>query len=82
MTEKIASKHLINLQSQFGIENPVLQNAINVFHELDQFEFDLGLIDNDDTTATQISWWSTVSIVGGNSGAKESFLARFDPLPE
>ncbi len=77
MTEKIASKHLINLQSQFGIENPVLQNAINVFHELDQFEFDLGLIDNDDTTATQISWWSTVSIVGGNSGAKESFLARY-----
>jgi hypothetical protein len=77
MTEKIASKHLINLQSQFAIENPVLQNAIKVFHELDQFEFDLGLIENDDTTAIQTSWWSTVSVVGGNSGAKEAFLARY-----
>lgn len=77
MTEKTASKHLINLQSQFAIENPVLQNAIKVFHELDQFEFDLGLIENDDTTAIQTSWWATVSIVGGNSGAKETFLARY-----
>jgi hypothetical protein len=77
MTEKIASKHLINLQSQFAIENPVLQNAIKVFHELDQFEFDLGLIENDDTTAIQTSWWTTVSLVGGNSGAKEAFLARY-----
>lgn len=77
MTEKIASKHLINLQSQFGIENTVLQNAINVFHELDQFEFDLGLIDNDDTTATQISWWSTVSIVGGILVQKKVFSTLF-----
>lgn len=77
MTEKTASKHLINLQSQFAIDNPVLQNAIKVFHELDQFEFDLGLIENDDTAAIRTSWWSTVSIVGGNSGTKETFLARY-----
>lgn len=77
MTEKTASKHLITLQSQFAIDNSILQNAIKVFHELDQFEFDLGLIENDDTTAIQTSWWATICIVGGNSGAKETFLARY-----
>ena len=77
MTEKTASKHLINLQSTFAVDNAVLQNAVKVFHELDQFEFDLGLFEHEDTTAIQTSWWPIVSIVGGNSGAKETFLSRY-----
>ncbi len=77
MTEKTASKHLINLQSTFAVDNPVLQNAVKIFHELDQFEYDLGLLENDDTTAIQTSWWPIVSVVGGNSGAKETFLAHY-----
>jgi hypothetical protein len=77
MTEKTASKHLINLQSTFAINNPVLQNAIQVFQELDQFEYDLGLLGEDETTAIQTSWWPIVSVIGGNSGEKETFLARY-----
>lgn len=77
MTEKNASKHLINLQSTFAVDNPVLQNAVKVFHELDQFEFDLGLLEEEETTAIQTSWWPIISVVGGNSGAKETFLARY-----
>jgi hypothetical protein len=77
MTEKTASKHLITLQSTFAIDNPVLQNAIQVFQELDQFEYDLGVLDDDETTAIQTSWWPTISVVGGNSGAKENFLASY-----
>lgn len=77
MSEKTASKHLINLQSTFAINNPVLQNAIQVFQELDQFEYDLGVLSDDETTATQTSWWPIVSIIGGNSGAKETFLTDY-----
>ncbi|MDD5755438.1 MAG: hypothetical protein PHN45_11905, partial [Methylococcales bacterium] len=77
MTEKTASKHLITLQSTFAIDNPVLQNAIQVFQELDQFEFDLGVLNHDETTAIQTSWWPIVSVIGGNSGAKENFLAGY-----
>ena len=77
MSEKTASKHLINLQSTFAIDNPVLQNAIQVFQELDQFEYDLGVLSDDETTAIQTSWWPTISVVGGNSGAKETFLANY-----
>ncbi len=77
MTEKTASKHLIYLQSQFAVDNAVLQNAIQVFHELDQFEYDLGLIENEDSAAIQTSWWPIVSVIGGNSGDKNTFLARY-----
>ncbi len=77
MTEKTASKHLINLQSQFAADNAVLQNAVKLFHELDQFEYDLDLIGNEDTTAIQTSWWPIISIIGGNSGAKNTFLAQY-----
>lgn len=81
MTEKNASKHLINLQSTFAVDNPVLQNAVKVFHELDQFEFDLGLLEEEDTTAIQTSWWPIVSVVGGNTGVKELFLANYLGVP-
>ena len=64
MTEKTASKHLIQLQSLFAADNLVLQNAAKVFHELDQFEYDLDLLKNEDTTAIHTSWWPIVSIIG------------------
>ena len=74
MTEKTASKHLIQLQSLFAADNFVLQNAAKVFHELDQFEYDLDLLKNEDTTAIHTSWWPIVSIIGGNSDVKKYFL--------
>jgi hypothetical protein len=77
MTEKTASKHLIHLQSLFAADNFVLQNAAKVFHELDQFEYDLDLLKNEDTTAIHTSWWPIVSIIGGNSDIKKHFLEQF-----
>ena len=77
MTEKTASKHLIQLQSLFAADNFVLQNAAKVFHELDQFEYDLDLLKNEDTTAIHSSWWPIVSIIGGNSDVKKHFIEQF-----
>ena len=77
MTEKTASKHLIHLQSLFAADNFVLQNAAKVFHELDQFEYDLDLLKNEDTTAIHTSWWPIVSIIGGHSDVKKHFLEQF-----
>ena len=53
MTEKTASKYLINLEKHFANDNPVLLKSAKVFHELDQIEFELGLISNDETTANK-----------------------------
>jgi ssDNA-specific exonuclease RecJ len=77
MAEKTVSKHLINLEKHFALTQPVLQKAGKVFHELDQIEYDLGLIQMDETSARKNSWWPIVSIIGGNSLAKNNFLSRY-----
>lgn len=77
MTEKSVSKYLLNLEKQFANDNPVLLKAAKVFHELDQIKFDLGLLDTEETTASKNSWWPIVSLVGGNTAAKQSFLNSY-----
>ncbi len=77
MTEKTASKYLLNLEKHFAHDNPVLQKASKVFHALDQIEYDLGLIDMDETTACKNSWWPIVTLMGGNSTAKSRFIDSY-----
>jgi hypothetical protein len=77
MNEKTASKYLLNLEKHFANDNPVLLKASKVFHELDQIEYDLGLIEMDETTACKISWWPIISLIGGNSTAKSRFLNNY-----
>jgi len=77
MTEKTVSKYLANLEKYFASDSPILQKTSKVFHELDQLEFDLGLIDADQTTATKSSWWPIVTLIGGNSNAKSKFMNSY-----
>ncbi len=77
MTEKTASKYLLNLEKHFAADNPVLLKAAKVFQELDQIEYDLGLIEMDQTTASKNSWWPIVSLIGGNSTAKSKFINNY-----
>lgn len=77
MAEKTVSKHLINLEKHFSASNPILQKACKTFHELDQLEYDLGLINNEETTARKSSWWPIVSLIGGFSSAKSEFINRY-----
>jgi len=77
MTEKTASKYLINLEKHFANDHPVLLKSAKVFHELDQIEFDLGLINNDETTANKNSWWPIITLISGNSSAKSRFLNSY-----
>lgn len=74
MTEKTVSKYLLNLEKYFANDNPILQKASKVFHELDQLEYDLGLIEQEETTASKNSWWPIISVIGGNSTAKSKFM--------
>jgi hypothetical protein len=77
MTEKTESKYLINLEKHFANDNPVLLKSAKVFHDLDQIEYDLGLIEMDETTACKNSWWPIVSLIGGNSTAKSRFINSY-----
>ncbi len=77
MTEKTVSNYLSNLEKNFVTDNSVLQRAIKFFHEFDQIEFDLGLIEDDQTTAIYHSWLPIVSVMGGNATIKADFLNRY-----
>ena len=77
MAEKTVSKYLSNLEKTFAKDNPVLLNAAKAFHNLDQIEYDLGLIENEETTASKYSWWPIVSLIGGNSTAKARFINSY-----
>ncbi|MGD0958234.1 MAG: hypothetical protein ABSB19_00355 [Methylomonas sp.] len=77
MMDKTVSKHLINLEKQFAASDPVLQKTAKVFQDLDQLEFELGLIDNDETTARKTSWWPLISTLGGYSPAKSEFINHY-----
>ncbi len=77
MAEKTVSKYLLNLEKQFANDNPILLNAAKIFHGLDQVEYDLGLIENDATTASKHSWWPIISLIGGNSTAKSRFINNY-----
>jgi hypothetical protein len=77
MTEKTVSKYLLTLEKHFTNDNPVLLKAAKIFHGLDQLEYDLGLLEADDTTASRSSWWPIVSLIGGNSTAKSRFINNY-----
>lgn len=77
MAEKTISKHLVNLEQHFAITQPILQKASKTFHELDQLEFDLGLLDDDESTVRKSSWWPIVSLVGGTSPVKNDFIDHY-----
>ena len=77
MTEKTVSKYLLTLEKHFTNDNPVLLKAAKIFQDLDQLEYDLGLLEEDDTTASRSSWWPIVSLIGGNSTAKSRFINNY-----
>ena len=77
MADKTVSKHLTNLEKQFASTDPVLQKTVKVFQELDEVEFEMGLIDQDETTARKTSWWPLISTLGGYSSAKSEFVNRY-----
>ena len=77
MTEKTVSKYLLNLEKNVAHDNPALQRSVHIFHELDQIEYDLGLIDIDETTASKNSWSPIISLIGGNSTAKSRFINSY-----
>lgn len=77
MADKAISKHLSNLERQFAGSDPILQKAGKIFQELDQLEFDLGLLEAEETTARQSSWWPIICTLGGYSPAKSEFIDRY-----
>jgi len=66
-----------NLEKHLTQENPVLLGAAKSFQELDNVARELGFIAEDYTSASQISWWPVISVLGTFSAGKSTFINHF-----
>jgi len=72
---------LERLQEHLQRENPVLVSVVERYRKLDAISHKIGLLDADESYATQISWWPLISILGTFSAGKSSFINSYLRLP-
>ena len=74
---KRMQNRLERLQEHLDRENPILVSVVGRYQQLDAISNKMGLIQADESYATQISWWPLVSILGTFSAGKSSFINTY-----
>jgi len=77
----IIENRLKHLESHLQQENPVLLSTVQSFRELDKVAYSMGLLDHEESYATQIPWWPLISVLGTFSAGKSSFINNFLKFP-
>lgn len=70
----IIEHRLQHLESHLERENPVLLSAVQSFRRLDATAYKMGLLNRDQSFATQIPWWPLISVLGTFSAGKSTFI--------
>ncbi len=74
---KLIQSRLKSLQDNLAAENPILVEAVDSFKELDKVAYRTGLLDNEESFATTISWWPLIAVLGTFSAGKSSFINSY-----
>jgi len=74
---KTIKLRLRSLEQHLRKENPVLVAAVQSYRHLDQVGYTLGLLHEEQSFATQISWWPMISVLGTFSAGKSTFINHF-----
>ncbi|MCP4289537.1 MAG: dynamin family protein [Gammaproteobacteria bacterium] len=74
---KLIEGRLKHLESHLEQENPVLLKTVQSFRKLDRVARKMGLMDPDDSYATQIPWWPLISVLGTFSAGKSTFINHY-----
>ena len=74
---RLIEGRLKHLESHLEQENPVLLKTVQSFRQLDRVAYRLGLLDRDESYATQIPWWPLISILGTFSSGKSTFINHY-----
>ncbi|MEA2093148.1 MAG: dynamin family protein [Pseudomonadota bacterium] len=74
---KTIRQRLNNLEQHLNQENPVLVSAVQSYRHLDQVGRSLGMLDSEQSFATQISWWPMISVLGTFSAGKSTFINHY-----
>jgi ribosome biogenesis GTPase A len=73
----VIENRLQQLENHLKAENPILLNAVQSFRKLDRVAYQMGLLDENDSYATQIPWWPLISILGTFSAGKSTFINHY-----
>ena len=72
---------LNKLQEHLERENPMLVKVVDEYRSLDSIARKMGLLNADESYATQISWWPMVAVLGTFSAGKSSFVNSYVGTP-
>jgi hypothetical protein len=75
--EQRVSQRLKELKRRLKQENPVLENVVDSFQELDRISRRLGFFEREESHANRTSWWPLISVLGVYSSGKSSFINHF-----
>ena len=68
------TERLNNLQEHLQEEHPDLLQVLPTYRQMDKVLNRLGLLDADESLATQITWWPLISVLGTFSSGKSTFI--------
>ncbi|MCU7904962.1 MAG: dynamin family protein [Candidatus Thiodiazotropha sp. (ex Epidulcina cf. delphinae)] len=74
---QVIEARLQHLETHLEEENPILLSTIQGFRILDEIAFRVGLLEGDNSFATQIPWWPLISILGTFSAGKSTFINHY-----
>jgi GTPase SAR1 family protein len=74
---KSIKQRLKSLEQHLKKENPVLVDTVQTYRQLDQVGRSIGMLDENNSFATQISWWPMISVLGTFSAGKSTFINHF-----
>lgn len=67
-------ERLNNLEAHLQEEHPDLLQVLPTYRKLDKVLYRLGLLKNDESLATRITWWPLISVMGTFSSGKSTFI--------
>jgi hypothetical protein len=75
--EQRISHRLRDLKRHLKHENPILEDVVESFRELDRISRRLGFLTREDSHAIRTSWWPLISVLGVYSSGKSSFINHY-----
>ena len=67
-------RRLNDLETHLEQENPILLSAVQSFRTLDRVAYDMGLMPENRSFASQVPWWPLISVLGTFSAGKSTFI--------
>ncbi|EIJ41467.1 dynamin family protein [Beggiatoa alba B18LD] len=77
MADIYVEERLKKLESHLLEENDVLSDIVQIFRELDNVGYELGILNETESYANHVSWWPMISILGTFSAGKSSFINAY-----